>query len=148
MSDLDLNELISVEHRKAFAAMWAGEKEAAKAEVRRLLELVSNPTDHLSDTQNLVRRIFLGLVGEVPDLESWLQAVAVGSLHLRSEQRYVIMRPNEKPARFIDRGLKTYDQGVSARQRFAGKTDPDVKQGMHLIAFLIIAKVTGANSRA
>lgn len=140
MADLDLNELISVEHREAFAAMWPGEKEAAAAEVRRLLEWVTKPTQYRSETQNLVRRIFLGLVGEVPDPGAWLQAVAVGSLRLRRDQRYVVMRANEKPARFVERGLKTYDEGASGRQRWAGVTDVGVKQGMHLVAFLIIAK--------
>jgi len=140
MADLDLNELISVEHREAFAAMWPGEKKAAQAEVRRLLEWVSKPAQHLNDTQNLVRRIFLGLLGEVPDLNTWLQAVAVGSLRLRPDQRYVIMRDGEKPARFIERGFKTYDAGVNARQRWAGLTDEGVREGMHLIAFLILAK--------
>lgn len=140
MADLDLNELISVEHREAFAAMWPKEKDAAEAEIRRLLDWVSNPDKHRSDTQNLVRRIFLGLLGEVPDLNTWLQAVAAGSLRLRPDQRYVIMRDGEKPARFIERGLKTYDAGVSARQRWAGLTDEGVHEGMHLIAFLILAK--------
>lgn len=140
MADLDLNELISVEHREALAAMWPGEKEAAAAEVRQLLEWVSKPAQHLSDTQKLVRRLFHGLVGEVPDPGAWLQAAAVGSLQLRSDQRYVIMRANEKPARFIERGLKTYDEGVSGRQRWAGITDAGVKQGMHLVGFSIIAK--------
>lgn len=140
MADLDFNELITDEYREAFAAMWAKEKEIAKTEVRRLLDLVSKPGEHLSETQNLVRRIFLGLVGEVPNHETWLQAVAAGSLRLRNDQHYVIMRENEKPARFLERGLKTYDQGVSGRQRWAGKTDDGVREGMHLIAFLIIAK--------
>lgn len=138
MADLDYNELITHEYREAFAAMWAKEKEIAKAEVRRLLDLVSKPGEHLSETQKLVRRIFLGLVGEVPNHETWLQAVAAGSLRLRTDQHYVVMR--EKPARFLERGLKTYDEGVSGRQRRADKTDEGVREGMHLVAFLIIAK--------
>lgn len=140
MADLDLNELVPEDLRAAFAAMWPREKDAAAIEVRRLLEWVSKPAEHLTDTQNLVRRIFLGLVGEVPDLNTWLQAVVAGSIRLRDDQRYVVMRSDEKPARFLRRGLKTYDEGPSARQRWAGITDAGVKEGMHLVAFLIIAK--------
>lgn len=82
----------------------------------------------------------MGLVGAGPDPAIWLQAVAVGSLRLRPDQHYVIMRKGEKPARFLERGLKTYDVGVSPRQRWAGLTDEGVREAMHLVAFMIIAK--------
>ena len=140
MPDFHWNELISAEHLDAFAAMWPQEREAASAEVRRLLDLVSKPTEHLNETRAFARRLLLGLVGEEPDVAAWMQAVAAGGLQLRPEQRYVVMRDREKPARFLERGLETYDHGVTARQERAGITDEGVKQGMHLVAFLLLAK--------
>ena len=63
MPDFHWNELISAEHLDAFAAMWPQEREAASAEVRRLLDLVSKPTEHLNETQAFARRLLLGLSG-------------------------------------------------------------------------------------
>ncbi|MCB4863283.1 hypothetical protein K7W03_27300 [Sphingobium sp. PNB] len=140
MANMDLNELISEEHLGAFAAMWPQEQEAAAAEVRQLLELVTRPTEHLTKTQAFARRLLLGLVGDEPDIAIWMQAVAASGLQLRPEHQYVVLRDRQKPGRYIERGLRTYFDGVDARQQRAGITDEGVKQGMHLVAFLLLAK--------
>lgn len=140
MTPQDLNDFFTPEERAAFAAMWADDPDAAKQQVRAIMDLLAEPKSHIPEVRLLVRRLIRGILSPDPEMGAWMQAVATGSFQLRPEQKYAMPGVEDRPARFINRGRSTLDEGVSPAQRKVGITDATACDGMNLVLFGILAK--------
>lgn len=140
MTPQDVNDFFTPEERAAFAAMWAEDRDAAKQQVRAIMDLFAEPKSHIPEVRLLVLRLIRGLLSPEPEMGAWMQAVAVGSFQLRPEQKYAMPGVEDRPARFINRGRSTLDEGVSPAQRKIGITDATARDGMNLVLFGSLAK--------
>lgn len=140
MTPQNLNDLFTAQQLSAFDAMWAREKVAGEAQAREMLNLFARPTSNKDEIRTWVLRLLIGVLSGKPELGAWLQAVAGGSFELRPEQKYAMPGIDERPARFISRGLGTLDEGVSEAQRHIGITDDSVRLGLMVVGFGCLLK--------
>jgi len=96
----------------AFEAMWPAGV-AADDELRSIIAALTTPADK-DGRAAFVAQLVAAIVGDAPDLASWLQAVAVGSFQLGPHQEYGRSARSKSRARLLQRQQGNIDLPAAA----------------------------------
>lgn len=154
MLEAGIASLITPELEEAFRTSWSASKEDAEAEARQIVTTLAefdSTKETLPEKQiqvdALVARIVLGLVGEKPDLHSWLEAIAKGSFELRPPQDYAHSAQLKSRARLLSRQQGNLDKIEPLRRAWAAEADAS-QDAVRLIAASALLKEMRKNVAA
>lgn len=125
MMSLNLEALFSPEMLQAYRASWGVDETAANRLAAKIIGMFENPT---SAKQEWLRDVVLALVGEEPDLNSWVAAFGRGSFDIRPEATYGRAKDKGSPARVIKRQRVLID-------RLIDKTLPPAERELRKLTY-------------
>ncbi|WP_144334962.1 hypothetical protein [Glacieibacterium frigidum] len=97
---MNLEALFSAEMLRTYRESWGRDPTAANRLATQIIGMFENPG---SAKEEWLRDVVLALVGDEPDLTSWVAAFGKGSFELRPETTYGRAAGKGSPSRFIKR---------------------------------------------
>ncbi|WP_338501468.1 hypothetical protein V6R86_01640 [Sphingomonas kaistensis] len=147
MLEAPLHEIVPDHLIAAFRKMWEVEGPDAISEVRKLMDVLAEDQDS-DEVSRWVAKIIFGLVGQGPDLASWLEAVAVGSFQLRPDMDYAYSGELKSRARHLARQRPMFIGDIEAHRRAWAVEVNQVQAGGLLIAASALMKEMKKNVAA
>jgi hypothetical protein len=133
--NIDLYDLVTPDLLDAYRRLWSADEEAAAAEAREIVAVIGK-RDTSDEKVAALAKIIIGLHGPSPDLNVWLEAIAVGDFELRPAQEYATSRL-ESDARFFQQREGLLDPDVATSGFRALQRTQD---GIRLIAASLLLK--------